>query len=401
MAIGTLVGGAMYAGVLVAGVTGALPHGVAGAAAVFGGVLLLAAPINAWWAFLRGLERQDLVYGIYAVSTVALVVAVAVAVQHHPTVEEIFVIYVATFAFRLLATIAVVLMVAPVRLRLTRSAISSLAVAAPAVAGAYVLHEVDSHIDVVLLGFLVPANDVGSYAAAYRVIDAVTFLTAGALSAATFPVFSRLARQAPDQIERLYDRVVRSVTVALVPAVLVLVAVARPLMDLMFSFEDDHAARLVALLAPSSLLIAINFTTMYLALAVNRVGAAIASAGTAAAVNVSANLIAVPAIGVEAAAGATLLGELVMVIAFAVALRRGGFATHAGRSVVVAALALVPPLVLAGAFPSRHVEFALMGIPYAVGMLVAGGLLRRADIRRLRAAVGRRAGSDRARDAGG
>jgi len=386
--VGIAFSAAAYSAIAIAAAVGALPHDVGRAVAVYAVVLFFAAGVNAYWSLLRGNDRQDLVYLTYAISSAALLIAVVTAAVAGASLVEILALYVAAIALRLFVTIGVVWWkVERPRFPVARAPTRALLVAAPAAALAYVLQEVYSHGDVVLLGFLVPPADVGSYAAAYRLVDAVTFLTAGALAAAVFPVFSRLSREAPEQVPGLYNRLIRLLVAALVPAVLVFVAVARPLVDAVYSFPNDDAAVIFALLAPATVLIAVNFTTMFLALAIGRTGAAIAAGFVAASVNVAINLAAVPLVGVEAAAVATLIAEIVMVAAFAVVLRRSGFATETGRTVAIAAMALFPPLALAAAFPSRDIEFAVVGIPFAVVVVTATGLVRLDDLRRLRRLV--------------
>lgn len=386
--VGVGFAAAAYSAVAIAAAAGAFPHGVGRPVAVYAVVLFLAAGVNAYWSLLRGNDRQDLVYLTYAISSVALLVAVVTAAVGGASLVEILVLYVAAIALRLVVTIGVVWWkVDRPRFLVARAPTRALLAAAPAAAVAYVLQEVYSHGDVVLLGFLVPAADVGSYAAAYRLVDAVTFLTAGALTAAVFPVFSRLSREAPEQVPALYNRLIRLLAAALVPAVLVFVAVSRPLVDAVYSFPNDDAATIFALLAPAAMLIAVNFTTMFLALAIGRTGAAIAAGVVAAIVNIAMNLAAVPLVGVEAAAVATVLAEIVMVATFVIVLRRSGFATETGRTVAIAAAALLPPLAFAVAFPSRDIEFAVVGIPFAVGVVAATGLVRLSDLRRLRVFV--------------
>jgi len=401
--VGAAFGAMAYAALGAAAALGAFPHGVGREVALYAVVLLLAAGVNAYWSLLRGVERQDLVYVAYAVSSVALLAAVVVAAAAGASVIEILLLYVGAIALRLTVTIAVVWWkVGRPRFRVARGPTRALLATAPAAAAAYGLQEVYSHGDVVLLGFLVSAADVGSYAAAYRLVDAVTFLTAGALTAAVFPVFSRLSREAPEQVAPLYNRLVRLVATAFVPAVLVFVAASGPLVDAVYSFPGDDASMIFALLAPAALLIAINFITTFLALAVGRARAAIAAGSVAALVNVAVNLVAVPIVGVKAAAAATLVAEVVMVSTFVVALRGGGFATETGRTVAIAAAALIPPLALVAAFPSRRVELALLGVPFAVGVVIAGGLVGVRDLRRVRASVGgSRPGPERTRDSVG
>jgi O-antigen/teichoic acid export membrane protein len=354
--------------------------------AIFGTVLLLAVPINALWSLLRGYERQDLVYLNYAVSSVALLAAVIIGSRFGITLDGVLLIYVGAFALRLVLTIATVeTRVERFRWSFDRGAVRVVLVAAQAAAVAYILQDVYSHVDVVLLGFLVHAADVGSYSAAYRLVDAVTFLTAGALTAAVFPVFSRLAVEAPERVPRLYERIVRLLVVGLVLGSLALVAFASQLVHIVYGF-GDRTAHLLALLAPSTLLIPLNFTTTYLALATGRARAAILSTGIAALVNVIANLVAVPLAGVEAAAGATLLAEVTMVVVFQLALRRAGFESQALRTAVVGGGIAALPLALALTLPHRSL-IAAAGAMGAVPLLVLGGVVRRDDLTAIRSAA--------------
>jgi O-antigen/teichoic acid export membrane protein len=399
LVVGVAIAAVVYAGIAIVAAAGTFPHGVGSAVVVYAGVLFLAAGVNAYWSLLRGNDRQDLVYVTYAVSSVALLVAVVAASVGGASLVGILLLYVGTIALRLLLTVGVVWWkLERPRLLVARASTRTLFAAAPGAAIAYVLQEVYSHGDVILLGFLVSAADVGYYAAAYRLVDAVTFLTAGALTAAVFPVFSRLSREAPEQVPGLYNRLVRLLIAALAPAALVFVAISRPLVDAIYSFPNDDAAIIFALLAPAAPLIAVNFTTVFLALAIGRTGTAIAAGSVAAVVNVTTNLTVVPVVGVEAAAVATVFAEIVMVATFVVILERSGFGTETRRAVAIAAVALVPPLALMAAFPSRYVEIALVGIPFAVGVVAATGLVRLDDLRPLRLLF---AGIRQAREGGG
>ncbi len=385
--------GALSYGALVgAGWTGLLPLDVTAAVAIFGIAVLLTVGINAFGSLLRGFERQDLIYVAYSVSSLALLAGVVAAGRADASIETLLAIYVVSYAVRLALTLAFVrLRISRPRWRFEHAVLRTVALAAPAAALAYVLQGVYSHVDVVLLGFLVAAAEVGHYAAAYRLIDGVTFLTAGAMTAAVFPVFSRLAREAPDEVGRLYDVVMRLMASAVAPVSLLLVAGAGPIVRVAYGPEEEAAARLFALLAPSTLLIALNFTAAFVALAIGQTRVAIACTGTAAAVNVVANLVGVPLFGVEAAAVATLIGEVVMLLLFAYALRRTVPAPRALRASAVAVVVASPAVALAAAVPERRAAIGIVGACVAVAAVAGVRLVRRSDVRRLRLAIGARA----------
>jgi O-antigen/teichoic acid export membrane protein len=364
---------------------GVIPHHVLVPLALLGLVLVFAALINPYWSVLRGHERQDLVYISYSVSSWALLGAVLAVGHGGASVAQVAIAYSAAYAFRLALTIGLSRTGAPrTRMRLTRHAGRAIALGAQASAVAYVLQDVYSHFDIVLLGFLVAPARVGYYAAAYRIVDAVTFLTAGAATAAIFPVFSRLARTAVDQIVPLYERVIRVMTVVLVPTALLMVAVAEPLISIVYGDSKAPAAALLAILAPSIILIPLNFTTMYLALAIGRTRDAIVAAGTAALVNIALNLLTIPTYGVKAAAVATLVAEIVMLTSFQIQLRKNGLRTATLRYAAIGMAVAAPPLILAALEPSLRVPAAVAGTLCAPVVLRLAGVLDAATAHTLR-----------------
>jgi O-antigen/teichoic acid export membrane protein len=365
---------------------GLFPDGVTGPIAIFGTVLLFAGVINAYWSLLRGFERQDLVYLAYAISSLALLAGIAVAGLQGASVEVIFVIYVATFGLRLMLTgLLVKLKTGKLAWwRVDRRRTWTLAKSTQSAALAYLLQNFYSHIDVILLGFLVSAESVGFYAQAYKLVDAVTFLAAGALTAAVFPVFSRLLHESPGEISPLYNRVTRLMTAALVVVSILLIGLAYPLVRVIYGSGTAEAGHLLMLLAPSAALISINFTTTYLVLAVRRDRLAILSAGLAAAINVALNLIAVPYFGVGAAALATFLAEVTMVVAFQFFLTRVGFHSETLRGVSIGLGLIAVPFALALAFPSLRVEIGLLSAALALVAVRVTRLVRGEDVAALK-----------------
>ena len=377
-----------YTVIVGSGLLGLLPFGVTKAAAIFGLVLFLAVGTNAWGSHLRGFERQDLIYVALAVSAIVLLGGVVFVARGGPSVETLLTVWVVSFALRVvLILVFLAARVQRPRWHLDRGVLRATAVAAPAVAAAYILQGAYSHLDVVLLGFLVTAKNVGEYAAAYRLVDGVTFVTAGAATAAVFPVFARLAKEHPAEVPRLYGVVSRFMTAALAPLALLLVALAQPLVELVFGRDNDETVRLFALLAPSTLLIALNFTAAFVALAIGRTREAIICTGAAAAVNVAANLVGVPLIGTEAATVATLLAEVVMLALFQVTLARRLTGANVARAAAVAvALASTAVAAVAVAGDAR-VAVGLIGAVVALPLLAVTRSFDPGDADRLRRVV--------------
>ena len=124
-------------------------------------------------------------------------------------------------------------------------------------------------------------------------------------------------------------------TAALVVVSILLIGLAHPLVRVIYGSGTSEAGHLLMLLAPSAPLISINFTTTFLVLAIRRDRLAVLSAGLAAAINVAVNLIAVPYFGTGAAALATFLAEVTMVVAFQFFLTKVGFHSETLRTVAI------------------------------------------------------------------
>jgi O-antigen/teichoic acid export membrane protein len=388
--VGEALAVANYVVLVVLALAGVLPDGVTAPLAIFGTVLLFAAAFNPPCSVLRGYERQDLVYASYSVASIVLLGAIVAAAALGASIGPICAIYAASYALRLVVTLAALRAgVGAMRPKFTRSAFKLLLLSAPATAIAISMLGIYAHVDVFLLGFLVPATDVGNYAAAYRLIDASTFLTAGALTAVTFPIFARIADTDGNAARDLYDRLARLLTAFLVPSALVLAALSGPVVRLVYGPELEGAGRLLALLAPSIPLIAANYLTVFLAIAVGLTRVAVVVTVVAAFVNVGVNLAAIPPIGVEGAALATYVTEAVIVGAFAVMLTRARFGSRGFVAIASGAVLVAVPFLLAEAFDDARVPILLAGAAAAAAIAWAAGFVRREDVAAIRRAVGR------------
>jgi O-antigen/teichoic acid export membrane protein len=377
-----------YAALAAAGLLKLLPLGVTQAALIFGIALFLAPPTNAWASHLRAFERQDLIYLAQSIASLVLLGSVLYADRHGASLKEILALWVASFTLRLvLVVVFLTVAVDRPRGRFDRAVLRAVAVSAPAAAIAYILQGAYSHVDVVLLGFLVSARSVGSYAAAYRLIDGVTFLTGGAATAAVFPVFARLTREEPRQLARLYGTVMRLLTVLLAPISLILVALAGPMVTLVFGRGHEQTADLFALLAPSTVLIALNFVAAYVSIATGRMHDAIVCTGAAAVVNVVANLVGVPVFGTMAAAVATFLAEVVMLTLLQRALAAELEGACCGRAIAAAATLATCGTTLVLMVPDSRVTVGCIGAAASLPLLRAFRAFDKSDGDRLRHAV--------------
>ncbi len=157
--------------------------------------------------------------------------------------------------------------------------------------------------DLLLLGHMVGLDAAGIYRLGYR-LGMVVLVMVGAFRTAWTPFALSIAHSA--EAGTVYASVLTYVTLVGVAAMLLLTAVAKPLVDIVSGGGYDGAAAIVPLIALAYALygIYLNFTVAMTA--EGRGTWLLGISGTAAAVNVGLNLVLIPLWGASGAAAATV-----------------------------------------------------------------------------------------------
>lgn len=179
--------------------------------------------------------------------------------------------------------------------------------------------------DVVFLGFTVAAAHVGLYTAAYRFCF-LLMAVAGAVNAAYLPSFARAATRGPESVRDALSNALHMSVMIGAPLVAGSIAIAAPLLGLLFggAFEPGAPAFILLLVSIGCFFVHSVLSNAFLVL--HRTGLQAGVYGVAAAVNVVANLVAIPRYGIVGAAAATALGEGTIVVLGFIAMRRLGVA---------------------------------------------------------------------------
>lgn len=229
--------------------------------------------------------------------------------------------------------------------------------------------------DVVLLGFTVAAADVGLYTAAYRFCFLLMAI-GGAVNAGYLASFARAAADGPDAVRGVLSDALRTSVLIGAPLVAGSIAIAGPLLGLLFgrAFEAGASAFMLLLVSIGCYFVHSVLSNVFLVM--HRTGLQAGLYGVAATLNVVANLVAIPLYGIAGAAAATALAEGTIVILGFIAMRRLGVApTIRPLLPSVAAAALMAVLVmLAGqhwALPSR---IAFGAVVYGLSLAALTGV---------------------------
>jgi len=251
----------------------------------------------------------------------------------------------------------------------------------PANLGSWVTDLADRYLLLFITGSTVL---VGVYSAGYRVGSLVTVLFVGPFHTAYLPFMLEHAEH--ESAEHLYAETSRLFLAFGAVTVLVLQAVAFPLVRVLAGSSYLSSVRIVGVVALGCLLAGAAMLMTPEALKERRTSSLAVAFGAGAVLNVAANLVLIPTMGMLGAALATLgayaLVLLVILVLTPRSARPRGIWTEIGRVVPVTAVAVcIAAIDFGGGGRQGLVSLACAAVGF--GLLVAVGALRVADVTRV------------------
>jgi O-antigen/teichoic acid export membrane protein len=240
-------------------------------------------------------------------------------------------------------------------------------VAAPlGIAGVFIT--VLLRVDTAMLAFYKSDEVVGNYGAAYRLFEA-TLVVGWSVTAAVYPVFSRLRRDSEPPLGLVFERSLKLVLAPTLPLAIGAVVLGGSIVQLVYGHDFGEAAGALAWLAPAIVLYPLAQVSAALLIARDRQGTVAVVYGVVALENVLANLLLIPAFSLDGAAAGASLSQLLIAIPFFVLAWRTAGPIQVWRIVaaplVASALSAVAMVALRGFF----------GLALAAGALVFVGAL--------------------------
>jgi O-antigen/teichoic acid export membrane protein len=170
-------------------------------------------------------------------------------------------------------------------------------------------------VDMIILQRLAPPENVGYYAAAYRLFSVATILPSVVAGIALAPVLSRLSVESRPELRAVIEKAITFLTLAGVAAVLVLALFADRITALIYPAHAYAAsATALRLLAPGLLFVYVNWVLSQSLLSLHQERRLLIMAGAAALFNAATNLLAIPLLREDGAALTTSLTELLVLI---------------------------------------------------------------------------------------
>ena len=194
--------------------------------------------------------------------------------------------------------------------------------AAAAIGLAGVFAVVLFRIDMTMLAAFKGAKVVGHYGAAYRLLEATLFIS-WSVSAAVYPVFSRLSPVSEPPVGFVYERGIKLGVALTLPLAAGAAILARPVVELLYGPEYSDAVGALRLLAPAIALYPVCFITASLLVSQNRQRVLLVVYALVAAENIVVNLVLIPWLSLYGAALGTSVSTILVAVAFVASAHRG------------------------------------------------------------------------------
>jgi O-antigen/teichoic acid export membrane protein len=217
------------------------------------------------------------------------------------------------------------------------------------------------NVDMALVEHMTPRESLGHYAAAYRLFNALAIVPAIVCGTVLYPVYSKLSTSSTAALRPAVEKTIAYLTLAGVLVTVLCAGLATPIIGVLYPMPAyGPAANALRLLAPGLLFLYVNSVLGSALFALHHERRLLAIAAAAAVLNTSANLVAIPVFGQEAAAAITSVTELFLLGALVVASPPGLVRTTSARLALraiaagcVTAIVIQPlataPVVVAGA----------------------------------------------------
>jgi O-antigen/teichoic acid export membrane protein len=251
------------------------------------------------------------------------------------------------------------------------------------------------NVDLVLLEGMAPAENVGWYAAAYRLFNAATIVEAIVVARVLYPVFSRMSLGPQAELRLVIAKALSFLAILGGAVVLLFVLCADHIVGILYTAEAyAPAANALRLLAPGLFFLYLNSVVCNALFALGYEKRLLKMAAAFAVLNVSANLIAIPLFAQDGAAAVTTLTELGLLAWLTAIAPRDLLTGESVRTVAKAALAAAIAGVVVVLSGARTLETVALLAMLTYGCAILGlGVIRPADLRAIAALFGLASGN--------
>jgi O-antigen/teichoic acid export membrane protein len=263
-------------------------------------------------AITRALERMEWEAGLFLATNVAIVLAGFGFLLFSPTAESF------TWGYTVGTGIGAALTAVMLRGYIPKNLIASFSkrLVRPILSSAWPLSIASLlgilmiNTDILIIGWLRSAEEVGFYSAAYRVVQ-LLYIIPGILASSAFPTFSRLADNNKEQMRSTLERTLAVVFIMALPLAAGGILLAPQIIEFLFGNEflpgtAPFQILMLTLLADFPVVV-----LAHAAFAYNRPKLLTAYAAIGGVLNVTFNFLLIPSFGIAGCAWATLIAQIV------------------------------------------------------------------------------------------
>jgi O-antigen/teichoic acid export membrane protein len=274
--------------------------------------------------------------------------------------------------------------IAPVRVRFDLAAIRRLAVGGTPVALRQGVGHLTFRVDLLFLGALRGAREVGWYGSVYTVMDGAVMLPHTVNGSLGPTISANFGRGDLETVRRLYHRGLKYLIILGLFLGAVLAVLAGPFVALVYGGEYAPAVPALVLLALSIPFVFVRSNTTEVLDNVDLRGMSLKVFALGLVINVVLNTLLVPSYGHVGAAGATLMTEVALAVGMGAGLARAGYRVGVRSLLRAPVLAIVPATGIMWALQGLPVLAALTGAVTYVAALTVAGAWDEKDVRLFR-----------------
>ncbi len=179
------------------------------------------------------------------------------------------------------------------------------------IGGSYIVIQLFFHFDIIMIGFFKTDAQVGVYRAASKIIQLV-LPWFNIFFVAIFPIIVRLFKESGEKTKKLFGAILKYLIIICFPIITVGTFAAGPIIGFLYGAEYLGGRLVFRILLWTIAFFILSYSFMSLLLAGDRDKKLFLSMASGTAANIIFNLVLIPLFGINGAAGATVIGSMVM-----------------------------------------------------------------------------------------
>lgn len=263
------------------------------------------------FSLIKAMEKMEIQAGLYILTNITVVISGLFFLARSPSIASLTYAYTFGAGIGLLATVLVLRRhINKILQSFDWKIAKEILLSSWPLGISSLLGSIMISTDIFIIGLIRPAQDVGFYSVADRVVQ-LLYAPALILATSTFPVFSRLANKDNPKLKVIFERLLRTIYIAIIPITVISIFSAPFLVTLFFGKSYLEAV-------PSLQILLLTLTVRYTSVIISNLIFAydqqkflVKFTLLGVSTNIFFDIILIPIFGIVGSAWATLLAQLI------------------------------------------------------------------------------------------